>query len=648
MAAALLLVALWLLTGDAAEEPEVADSMTAPPLVTEPEAVSWSHAPPVDEARTGMSTNDDRATATRTAADLRLPCAFELRVLVVDPLGLPVPEARVFVAPPCCALALWPDATDARGMVTIAVHGREAQLEVWFAVLAYGVAEPLRNARLDASSPRTCTVVARGQEHHPEALLDLIDAEHGDLETAVARAAERKGWMDQKTKPTPRAGRVRRRDDADTLCGRSLSLFARIDCGVCHAPTLVQCYAPFGSAVPMRAGLGYHRLFADLQPRTRGIDGSGPPEADAKTKPPRRERHRTDDLEAALSREVGAARMGSVTGTVRAENGAPQPGVLVAWRAADGVVRNRAETDAEGRYRIGLPASGACTLVAAGGGRGRDEALVAAVPSGVVQQDFTLHLRGFVHGFALDETGAPLAGARVEFSSDVEDGTGLGVTASDGSFALAQLPRSGRCLLWPKDADLRLPVLLSDSVLPDAEGVSLRLSADPPQRSRLRVEAKLPAGCEAARICVRLLQIDTGRGTHLESSPIAGGFRLEGLMAGPYRLELGAEGLGWVTLGPIHLDGRGLWDLGAVELPKPGSVRLSDVEGTPSPQSRKLDFRLQRQDTDILVEPQWLDATTAALPPGNYAVLWRTPDGKLRTAAIAVASGSEVALSLIP
>lgn len=646
---ALVLLALWQASRSDEVPLEVVPLEIAPPLVSEPEPsgerVTESTAP----SETAARTDSTPAAAHREPADLELAYAFTLQVQVLDLYALPVPDARVYVAPSRCALALWPEPTDGSGKVSIQCRGRQSELAVFVSVMAYGIAEPLRLVTLKSDLATTCSIVARGRAHEPTALLQMIERDGGDVAQAVARASERKMMLESQQKRTDvRQGSVRRRDEYDTLCGRTLMLFTFIHCAFCHEPSLAQSYAPFGSARSMKPYDSGAPMFADLAVAN---DGTAVDDTENQPSLPERKpgaRKVLNELETSLRREFGVARVGSVTGIVHNESGTPQPGVQVVWQASNGLVRNRAETDAEGRYRIGLPTTGACTLLACGIGIGRDEAMVAAVPMGVVHQDFHLRATSFVRGTATDETGAPLQGARVEFHSDVEDGTGLAVTGSDGSFALAQLPRSGRCLLWPKDQDLHLPVFLSDSVLPDAQGVVLKLPKEPPQRARIRLLPKLPRGREHSRVCIRVLQLDSGRATQLEGSSIAGGFQLEGLMAGPYRIEVGAEGLGWVTLSPLHLDGRGLWNLGSIEWPAPGSLRFFDSDSAIPVRSRAIEFRLQRDDTDLLTDPFWLDADSVSLPAGNYAVIWHTGTGEKRTAAITIEAGGNHELSLAP
>ncbi|MEQ1633204.1 MAG: carboxypeptidase-like regulatory domain-containing protein [Planctomycetota bacterium] len=646
---ALVLLLLWQAIRSDDGPPEVVPDEVAPPLVQAPEQNSNAIAEWTEPSETTVRTDTTPAAARREPADLVLPYAFTLHVQVLDLYSLPVPDARVFVAPTRCALALWPEPTDGSGKVTIQCQGRRSELSVFVSVLAYGIAEPLRLVTLKSDVATTCSIVSRGRAHEPTALLQMIERDGGDVAQAVARASERKMLFESNQKRMDvRQGSVRRRDEYDTLCGRTLTLFTFIECTFCHEPSLAQSYAPFGSARSMKPHDSSAPIFADLAVAN---DGTAMGDTEDKPSPPARKRGTrkvVNELETALTREFGSTRIGSVTGIVRNEAGAPQPGVQVVWQATTGLVRNRAETDAEGRYRIGLPTTGACTLLACSIGLGRDQALVAAVPMGVVHQDFDLRATSFVRGTASDETGAPLQGARVEFHSDVEDGTGLAVTGSDGSFALAQLPRSGRCLLWPVDQDMHLPVFLSDSVLPDAQGVALRLPKEPPQRARLRVLPKLPLGREHSRVCIRVLQLDSGRATQLQGSSIAGGFQLEGLMAGPYRIELGAEGLGWVTLSPLHLDGRGLWNLGAVEWPSPGTLRFLDSDSAIPVRARAIEFRLQRDDTDLLTDPFWLGADSVSLPAGEYAVIWHTATGEQKTAAITVEVGGNHELSLAP
>src|SRR5262249_52307882 len=278
---------------------------------------------------------------------------------------------------------------------------------------------------------------------------------------------------------------------------------------------------------------------------------------------------------------LGPARSAFVWGMVTTADGKPAFGVPVAW-LQDGELRMRVFTDADGRYDLRLPVGVACTLTCAGGSKGSATVTTVAVANGLVRSDLHLDLPLPLRGSALDDRGDPLVGWRVEFDDGSAADT-LATTREDGGFELAGPERAGRLLLWPPDLDLRLPVLISDLVLPGAMPVQLRLSVQTPARSRLRVRPVLPAGHERARVELRLLPIHPGRGAFFVRTGTDEGFDLEGLASGPYRVEIGAQGLGWMSVGPLWLDGHGLQPLGALRFPVPGSVHLLVAEGAKSP-----------------------------------------------------------------
>src|SRR5262249_11565506 len=182
-------------------------------------------------------------------------------------------------------------------------------------------------------------------------------------------------------------------------------------------------------------------------------------------------------------------------------------------------------------------------------------------------------------------------------------------------------------------------------VLPGAMPVQLRLSVQTPARSRLRVRPVLPAGHERARVELRLLQIDTGRGAFFVRTGTDEGFDLEGLASGPYRVEIGAQGLGWMSVGPLWLDGHGLQPLGALRFPVPGSVHLLVAEGAKSPLEVQHAIWRRGEHTDVAVEVVASDATHFQVPPGDYALAWRD-HGVPRAVAFMVRSAEETAVAI--
>jgi len=592
-----------------------------------------------------------RAQAPRTSpallappppADLSLPHAFELEVRVTDAFGLPVPDAHLFAAPPECAFGLVPTPTDARGYVQFSCRGRRPELRLWIAVLARGVIEAMQVVALDSSQPAVVAVLARGEIRESTELEKLMAA--GMTEEALARFRERQQQRRQELGPGSetliRRGKLRRRDGYDMICGRSILLFDGMACLTCHDPARVQAYHPFEFARDLSVGMHGATPFADLR-RSR-------PNADERTQRERRLAVRkapdAEEWQRRLARRTEQD-LGRVHGQIRTPDG-DSPGIVpIAWVDERGALRFRAMTDAAGRYGIELPAGNAHRLIAGGGGDGRASTYVVPVTGLDVEQDFTLERTLEIRGIATDEHGAPLSDWRVTFFNEHEPRAAMALTRDDGSFLVLPIGVAGRCLLWPRDPDLWLPVLATHVDSSNGRRLKLQLPAEPPTRAHLRLRAGLPPGFVAAAVEMRLLQVDTGFATHLIRTGFDEAFELEALPAGPYRGEVGAPGLGWVTFGPLFLDGRGLWDCGTVYLPAPGRLVLEVAQGSKSPLAGEFAFYRQTRDVDIEVPVHIADDGSVSLPGGRYALLW-IDDGEQRSMAFTIESARDTAVAV--
>jgi hypothetical protein len=510
-------------------------------------------------------------------------------------------------------------------------------MPLWLAVMQAGVVEPLRLVELDSSGTQQLTLLARGELQDTTELQRWL--ERGATSEALHSLMEQKQLEQKRQKEMPAGrprGRLVRRDSFDVICGRSLVMFSTMDCNACHSPSRTAAYAALQWALDLRPRTGGTSPFADLRLK--------PPPADELLK-----RHREllvpppTEWGQRLEKQYGPARTAFVWGMVTTADGRPAAGLPVAW-LQDGELRMRVFTDAEGRYDLRLPVGVSCTLTCAGGSKGSATVNAVAAANGLVRSDLHLDLPLPLRGRALDDHGDALAGWRVEFDDGGAADT-LATTGDDGAFELAGPERAGRLLLWPTDLDLRLPVLFSDLVLPGSMPVHLRLSAQTPTRSRLRVRPVLPAGHERARVELRLLQMDTGRGAFFVRTGTDEAFDLEGLASGPYRVEIGAQGLGWMSAGPVWLDGHGLQPLGALTFPLPGRVRLQVAEGAKSPLEVQHTVWRRGEHTDVAVDVSAIDATRFQVPPGDYAVAWRDK-GVSRAVAFTVQSAEETAVAI--
>lgn len=579
------------------------------------------------------------ADAPIEQADLALPIEFRLQIDVVDPFGLPQPDAHVFVAPPLCGFALAPHPTDAKGQLALTFHGRTTKLTLWVAVMAHGVIEPLRFVELAADATTHLVLPARGE------LGDTTELER--MLEAGANASDLRAWLQTlRAQPAERAseshdplkrGRLDRRDPLDFTCGRSLSLFRNIDCSSCHGESRTAAFAALQWARALQARTGSVSTFADLRLRAPTDDEMGL-RRQALQVPTEAEHQRR------LLETCGTDRTGMVEGRILDAQDREVGFVPVAWIDPQGRLRARTTTDEFGWYRMLLPAGERCSLTCSAQGQGQGYASAIAIAGGLVRCDLRLLAKGLVHGDARDPRGNALVKWRVELDGGIQ-GTGLTTTQENGSFAFAQLGAPARLLLWPIEQDLHLPVAQSDLVLPDAPPVALRLSEALPARARLRLQAILPAGYEHARVEMRVLQESTGRGVHLVRTGIGDAWELQGLAAGHYRGEIGAQGLGWIPFGPVYLDGRGLWDFGSFAFARPGRLRIRIAEGSTSPLQVAHAIWRRGDAVDVAVDGSEIGDDVLGLPPGRYALAW-TDDGVLKSREFAIVTAAETTLSI--
>lgn len=626
----LMLLALWPALGT--EPPPDAEAGTAAAAAVDPPVAASSRDAP--RVATPAAPPVEVPAEPAPPADLSLPHRFEFELRVVDAFGLPVPDAHLFVAPEQCGFGLAPEPTDLRGRATFACRGRTLTLGLWVLVLARGIVESVRFVTLQADEPAVLCCTARGAVPESTDLEKwLAAAASEDLRLRLHQQIQQQRSRKERAQ---RRGRLLRRDELDVLCGRSIFLFAAMDCIQCHVQTRVQAYRPLEFAADLLPGMHPASRFLDLRARAPGLEE-------------RRKRFRELQAPAAadwrqrMVRQHGGT-LGTVAGRVTTADGAPPGVVPVAWLDELGGLRYRSETDAAGAYAIDVPAGRPCRLVAGGGADGRAEATVVAVPGGRVDRDFVLEQPLCLRGRASDERGDPLVGWRVTFQGDPEPGAALAETREDGSFAMTLETLRGECLLWPPDADLRLPVVASGLVTAGAAEVDLQLPHDPPTRARLRLRVGLPPGHEHERVEMRVLQTATGRATHMSVGRFDDAFDLEGLPAGSYRGEVGTPGLGWAAFGPVHLDGRGLWDVGTVFLPRPGLLRVEVGHGVSVPFTGVWSIWRQGPATDVRVdaEPR---GDRVPLPPGDYALLW-IDEGRERSVAFSIVAGHETAIAL--
>ena len=530
--------------------------------------------------------------AVPTPAELLHPFAFELQVTVVDRFGLPHGNAVVFVAPRASALDTWPVNTDADGKVTLRWRGKRPSMAMTIGVRGWQLDQELQEVIVRAGAPQQLVLLVESEQSE----------RHG-----VAKASGAKGTSETI-------------DGETTDCGR---VVPNVSCRACHEGP--QLRSVFDGRCAVGPHLHPQACFADL------LLPSPPPEPAI-----------TDSngwgTAVALGRlsSVPAPTDAKSTGIVYGVDGVPVEGVRVVMSRPDGTVC-MVTTGRGGQFQM-LPylTPGSYAIRAGGGDEGLTASTVELVAGEDVRRELFLDRGAVIRGRAIGPDGAPLAKWRVEYvGADWRDAC---TTHADGTFILPNLPAgAAQLLLWSRAAG-SLPVAIEPSAVPDGSEVVFDLRQRGAGKGTLRLFAALPDGVDRSAAEARVWQQDSGRGAAM--AQIAdGAFVLGGLAAGFYRVEIGAESCGWRDLGPQWVDGKGLADLGRVELAQPGCVRIvrgEDLDGLP-------EFYLRRQDCDVLaMDVGAAKADAVALPAGEWLCLWKTRDGALGHATFTVRSSAVV------
>ena len=151
-----------------------------------------------------------------------------------------------------------------------------------------------------------------------------------------------------------------------------------------------------------------------------------------------------------------------------------------------------------------------------------------------------------------------------------------------------------------------------------------RSSTRGPTRARLRILPTPPAGLAKGvrpQFDARLEQIETGRVINLAPLGFEQALEAKCLPPGPYRVDIGAPGLGW-TGAKVVIDGRGLWNIGRLHFAASGRVRFDERLAT-SPFDSMHAFYRRTEAVDVQVEPTRVEGDSVLLPPDDYVLLWR-------------------------
>ncbi len=605
VASVLAAVVAWFAFGNGPAAPPVAEAVGANDATAAAATDGSNPAPPAASERREV------AGPTADAPDLEHAYAYSLSCRVVDADGLPVKGAQLYVAPESCALDAWDGKSDADGRVDMQWRGKSETMTV--AIATRPGRKLLRRIELRAGVRRDIALLA---EAGARLTFRLFRAGSEAVEGVVVTGI---GGFD------PSGSRHCPRNDPG----------AAADCRSCHATARPR--GLFDARLPIREGLHPQARFADLL--LPSPDGDGDGEAPTKVGAPlivavNGGRIRFSPAEPDGDQESPEdLKLGRVTGTVYGPDGEPAVDVAVVLGdpSADGAKRGR--TDADGRFEFDEVPPGNLPLRCGGGEQGLASTDCAVLAGSTSSKEVFLDRGSVVRGRAVDAGGKPLAGWQVEYVGDSVAWADSTTVGKDGAFVLANLPAgTGHLLLWPSE-HASLPAAVERNVQPGAGEVVFDLKKRGAPDGTLRLTPELPGDVGAVE--VRVWQQDSGIGTTMTRDD-DGAFVLGNLPAGFYRVALGAQSFGWRDLGAQWVDGEHVADLGPIELPRPGRVRLvraGEVDGLPELYERRPACDVRAEHAEAAAKDDLV------LPAGAWLCLWRTPDGVLGSREFTVRPG---------
>ncbi|MFY9341673.1 MAG: hypothetical protein WAT39_04240, partial [Planctomycetota bacterium] len=508
----------------------------------------------------GAAREQIAAVAAAPVPDLAQPFAFELRCRVVDADGLPVAGAHAAVAPPGCALALSPP-TDADGRVSVTFRARVPALVLAVGYAYQGTHTSLQQVTMTAGEVAEVGFVA-GLAPLPANV--RIDALGRQIVTS------------------PECSQGQR------------------DCRTCHqgmvAANVFEVRGAWGSGLHPDAVFG-DRLVTPPVVAEVAFDSNS---------------WYVAGVGSGLSKP---GEWGRIEGRVFGADGNPVGGVLVHGQQADFAAGVHSNGDGSFLLPWRRPATGVVELRAGGGPEGLASRSLELTGDHTAGIDLLLQtgstLRGVVRGARSGGNGM-----RVEYVAAPGHDGDVATVGPDGRFAFANLaPGPGRLLLWGTAGE-KLPIAEEPSVLPDGREVVFDLLRRGPANGGLRVCVRGHDGELTKDLEVRAWQVDTGRGAFLDRGE-DGAMHMHGLVAGFYRVELGACGSGWRDLGQHWVDGQGLADLGTVPLAAPVTLRLEGGEAISGVEIYSCNGIVDLRAAELAAGQREL-----ALPAGKWLVLW--------------------------
>jgi hypothetical protein len=586
------LASLWLLREP--PPPPASDAADAPRADADADTASAPLPAPA-----GAAAERTAAPAVVAATDwLAHPHEFGLDLRVVDPFGLPVEGVTLRMAPFPCTPNDAEHATDADGRVALSWRARSAQMEI-----------QLRDPR-----ERTQRLVLRAGERRQLSLLGQR-RQFGRISFTLGGS----GGGSNVRSATMDGGNLRLEGgDLGALFGGAMSGQPRMRASL-HPD------ARFGDALGVvapdaNAGEAKGQSLSFQTFGEGAIEVSGTSVRTAQTRP--------------------ASPAPALEGFVFDADGKPAPKTAVMLMGTGPQPLQRGETDDQGRFGFKSVAPGEYTLRAGGDRLGLTTAPIAVGETGA-KTTLNLQRGAVVQGRAVDADAKPLGKHPVEWRA--ADGSWVDgvVTDDDGRFTFANVPPTAATVLLFATDGRRVPLASVANVMPGA--TDLALAAPKGKGSRLR--CTLPPGLAGQPIlvawheatgCGEPMQRGDGKPTTpWQTMPLPSGF---------YDVRLRLPGGGHRELGRHFVDGEHDVDLGVVELPRAGSIRI-DLPDDALPidgDQRLVEAYAVRPDLDVRLEPAALPRDRSiALPAGDYALAWRSRGGGVRFHRFAVQAGEE-------
>jgi hypothetical protein len=630
----------------------------------------------VDQAEAPARQLVETEAETVAHHELAHPFEFELSCTVLEHYGLPVQGVQVLFAPFGCSLNLWPLPTQSDGTTVLRWRGKQPSMQMAICIREPGPqqdrsVDALQLVQAHASAKQHIAFLVGGplpgkQPGQQGALGQLVHAAavQGKAANGCEFASQRRDCTTCHEQPGalaatrklharsglhPEANFVDRLltrhvpvpvDPSATATNRFLAAsFAQHLAGREQdvAKLLAESWVQTGARIEVAttnqtllARAGFVRGIA----RSNGLQQAGLAlEA----------RMVGGSLTLSLRQPPATPTTGRIAGRVFASDGRTAAGVMVVISRDSTQPEQSTTTDARGAYSFDHIPPGTVHVRAGG----RDEGLalhsVQVAAGSTTPADLSLSRGAAITGRAFGADGTPLRGWRVEFVATHEPWIGACETREDGRFDLPNPPGSGRLMLFAPDGP-RLPVAVEPFVLPGAGDVLFDLRATGEAKGALLVGVRCPVGVVAPE--ARIWQLESGRGVSIPNAK-AGAFLLQGLAAGSYRVEVGADGSGWQDLGTHWVDGKNQTNLGVVEASQPCHVSIVEAEQSRPVRRMAVEIYRRRPDCDVRADGVKLDAAgVLLLPPGDWLLLWPQAGGQIGLRTFACRGGDAIEVPL--